>query len=269
MRETLVTKTHGRRRKAPQLLFVIGWVLLLGGVVFFGLPAYYHSQLPPPLQDEPVTMPLPVPVTDVADAYARYRIMDFRDAARSRLGQDDAMFDTCSERSADEVRLAYGGGWGNGSFVLTIRATVDGARARWLPVDLYAPPPPPPPPGRPGIAVVPPLPAPDASSIASQQEETRSLTPTSWTSLRARVLAPGFLRLPTVNESGADGFLLTIETCTGGHYHFVSRWSPRPPQDDEFLHVADAIVAAAGRVHDVAHVVVDTSRPETARKAGR
>jgi hypothetical protein len=228
------------RRRGPRLLPVLGWIAVLGGAVYFGAPRYFARELPPPLPDEPPT--LPIPVTDVAEADARQRIIAFRDATRYWLGEGEALFDSCSERSADEVRVAwaddagaaYGDGAGPWPFLLAMKATVDGAHARWHSF------------GR--MGGLPP---------AEPLDRTRELTAAAWSALRARVLSPGFLRLRTVDSRGIERpFEVTIESCTAGHYHFVSRWSPRPPVDREFLGVADAILAAGGNVLDYPRTIV-------------
>jgi len=261
---------RSRSRRGLRLLHVLGWTTLLAGAAYFGVPAYLQRMQPPPLRDEPKAITFAVPVTDVADFEARRGIIGFRDAVRHEFGEDQALFDTCREGDGDEVRLTHADAWGRDAFTVWIRGSGDAATARWLRIETIVPPPPPPPPLRrvPGIRFNP-APAPEVPPKPDPLEATRPLTAAAWSSLRMRVLDPAFLRVPTANRSGLDGFMMFIESCTAGHYHFVSRWGPHPPEDVAFLRVADAIITAAGGVHDYTHYEIVDPRPATAPTGGR
>jgi hypothetical protein len=78
---------------------------------------------------------------------------------------------------------------------------------------------------------------------------TRNLAPEAWQRAVAVVSEPAFSQLAPGNTPGLDGFDINIESCLGGRYHLVNRWSPSGKEHRAFLDAAAAVNRIAGAVH--------------------
>jgi hypothetical protein len=160
------------------------------------------------------------------------------------------MIDECGRYTApgdtsnDAIRLTYLDTWIKDAFTVELRPQGAGGRAVWHRVGTAPPPP------EPGSSVTD-LPASSGHVGFYRQSSptTRNLADGAWERASAAVSDPAFAKLAPGNDLGLDGFTLSIESCIGGRYHLVHRWTPGLEQDRAFFDAARTIHAAAGAVH--------------------
>jgi hypothetical protein len=235
---------------------MLAWTIVLGGAAWLGGRAMLER-----LQSEPSPVD-PVPTSSVSDASdwaSRQALLGAHIV--DEYGESSSLVATCGsprrDETVDEIHLRYLDAGMREAFDVRLESRGDTALASWRQLAVWMPPEPPPPDRSKAPQAV------DDPRYATTRPETetddhfqiasrtrRSIDAASWARALAAVRAPAFAQLPPgLGAAGHDGFVVIVESCLGGRYHLVKRWSPHGPEHAALLHTAREIEQAAGAVH--------------------
>jgi hypothetical protein len=224
-------------------VLLLAAVMAMGGVLAWkAWERDFMRRTAPTVRDAPPV----APITDVSDWWSRQALFLHRERMDGLFGPGlEPLVDRCGSAmyngpSPDEIRLIYLDGWHQESFTVGLVPRGLDAVATWHRVQLAAPPPPDSTAEKDGRS----------SMYDTDNKVTREMDAVAWQRALAVVQAPAFARLPPARPTGVDGFSVAIESCTGGRYHLVDRWSPGNGEGDaDFLQAVRIIHQAAGAVH--------------------